>query len=54
MTEREARIETRVIWATVILIVTMIALALYGYLTGAWERAESNSGAMIEIGATPG
>jgi hypothetical protein len=35
---------TELIWAVVIAIVLMVVLALYGYLTGAWERDPLNSG----------
>jgi hypothetical protein len=36
MSESEARKETRAIWAMVIIIMVVVALALYGYLTGSW------------------
>lgn len=37
LTEREAKIETRAIWAFIIVVTILIVLALYGYFTGAWE-----------------
>jgi hypothetical protein len=37
MTEKEGRRENWFIYAFVALLVLMMALALYGYLSGAWE-----------------
>jgi hypothetical protein len=44
MTEAEGRTETKVIWAVIIVIVLLITLSLYGWLSGAWERDPLNSG----------
>jgi hypothetical protein len=44
MTAAEGRTETKVIWAVIILIVLLIALALYGWLSGAWQADPINSG----------
>jgi flagellar basal body-associated protein FliL len=44
MTEAEGRKETKVVWLMVIVIVLLIALALYGWLSGAWQADPLNSG----------
>jgi len=43
MTAAEGRTETKVIWTAAIAIVLLIALALYGYLTGAWDADPINA-----------
>jgi hypothetical protein len=43
MTEREGKRETRIIWTITIVIVIIIGIALYGYMTGAWERAPTTT-----------
>ena len=39
MTEGEARAENRAVWAMVVIVTLLIALALYGWYSGAWENA---------------
>jgi hypothetical protein len=44
MKQSEGRKETKIIWMVVILIVLLIALALYGYLSNAWDNPEIGYG----------
>jgi hypothetical protein len=38
MLNRGAQAENRFVWTMVIIILIILAIALYGYLTGAWEQ----------------
>jgi hypothetical protein len=40
LTNAETAQENRFIWAFVIIIVIMLGIALYGYLSGYWETAQ--------------
>jgi hypothetical protein len=37
MLNRETRAENRFIWTMLVVILIILGIALYGYLTGAWE-----------------
>lgn len=39
VSKRRAKVENKLIWTIVIVIVLVIGLALYGYFTGAWDKA---------------
>jgi len=43
MTTAEGRTETKIIWTVAIVIVLLIALALYGWLSGAWQADPINA-----------
>jgi flagellar basal body-associated protein FliL len=40
MTDAEGRKETRFIWVMVAVVVLILLMALFGYLTGRWEESK--------------